>query len=90
MLAQNHFCILPATGVITTKEVSMPPSGFNQRAVKGALEFVKGCYEDLQEEVRDGKHPNMEAAIAYELVQLEKALVSLHIDKEGKIVERRL
>ena len=66
----------------------MPPSGFNQHAVEGALEFVKGCYEDLQEEVRSGKHPSMDAAIEYELAQLEKALATLHIDKEGKLVER--
>lgn len=67
----------------------MPPSGFNQHAVKGALEFVKGCYEDLQAEVKAGKHPNMEAAIKYELAQLEKALAKLHIDKSGKLVNRK-
>jgi hypothetical protein len=66
----------------------MPPSGFNQRAVKGALEFVKGCYEDLLEEVRVGKHPDLKTAIEYELSQLEKALATLHIDKEGKLVNR--
>lgn len=66
----------------------MPPSGFNQHAVKGALEFVKGCYEDLLEEVRVGKHPNLQSAIEYELGQLEKALAKLHIDKDGQLVER--
>lgn len=66
----------------------MPPSGFNQHAVKGALEFVKGCYEDLQAEVRAGKHPSMEVAIEYELAQLEKALTQLHIDAQGNLVER--
>ncbi|MEK7157181.1 MAG: hypothetical protein AAB709_01360 [Patescibacteria group bacterium] len=66
----------------------MPPSGFNQRAVKGVLEFVKGCYEDLQEEVKSGKHASFEAALEYELTQLEKALASLHINKEGRLVER--
>jgi len=66
----------------------MPPSGFNQKAVKGALEFVKGCYEDLLEEVRVGKHPDLQTAIKYELAQLEKALTQLHIDKAGRLVER--
>jgi hypothetical protein len=66
----------------------MPPSGFNQRAVKGALEFVKGCYEDLREEVRTGKYPNFELAIEFELMQLEIALSQLHIDKDGQLVER--
>lgn len=66
----------------------MPPSGFNQRAVKGALEFVKGCYEDLQAEVKAGKHPNMEAAIKYELAQLENALKQIHINRKGRLVKR--
>lgn len=66
----------------------MPPSGFNQRAVTGALEFVKGCYEDLITEVQSGKHPDFETAIKYELSQLEKALGKVHIDKEGRLVER--
>lgn len=67
----------------------MPPSGFNQHAVRGALQFVKGCYEDLQAEVKAGKHPSMEAAIEYELAQLEKALVEVHINKAGHLVRRK-
>ena len=67
----------------------MPPSGFSQKAVKGALQFVKGCYEDLQAEVRAGKHPNMEVAIKHELAQLEKALAKVHINKQGRLVERK-
>lgn len=66
----------------------MPPSGFNQRAVTGALEFVKGCYEDLIAEVESGKHPSFEAAINFELKQLKKALNDVHIDKWGKLVKR--
>lgn len=66
----------------------MPPSGFSKKAVKGLLTFVKGNYEDLQEEVRSGKHPSVEAAIDYEIAQLGKALEKLHIDKEGNLVER--
>lgn len=67
----------------------MPPCGFNQKAVKGALEFIKGCYEDLQQEVKEGKHPNFEAALDHELENLENALTKLHIDKEGNLVERK-
>lgn len=67
----------------------MPPSGFSKHAVEGALQFVKGCYEDLQAEVKAGKHPSMEAAIEYELAQLEKALAELHINKAGKLVKRK-
>lgn len=66
----------------------MPPCGFNQKAVKGALEFVKGCYEDLKEEVKEGKHANFEEALEHELKNLEKALARLHIDNEGNLVER--
>jgi hypothetical protein len=66
----------------------MPPSGFNQRAVRGALEFIKGCYEDLNEEVKAGKHPNFEAALNHELTQLESALSQLHVNDKGEVVER--
>lgn len=70
------------------KENPMPPSGFNQRAVTGALEFVRGCYEDLIAEVQAGKHPDFESAVKYELAQLEKALSKVHIDEAGSLVER--
>lgn len=72
----------------TDKEIVMPPSGFNTHAVKGALQFVEGCYRDLQAEVAAGRHPNMEAAIKYELAQIERALSTLHIDPQGRLVER--
>ena len=67
----------------------MPPCGFNQKAVKGALQFIQGCYEDLQEEVQQGKHANFEEALKHELSNLEKALTKLHIDKDGNVVERK-
>ena len=66
----------------------MPPSGFNRSAVRGALQFIQACYEDLLQEVADGKHPSVEAALAYEISQIEKALASLHIDPRGKLVKR--
>ncbi|NQV89705.1 MAG: hypothetical protein HQ488_05255 [Parcubacteria group bacterium] len=66
----------------------MPPSGFSKRAVKGALVFIQTCYEDLLEEVQSGKHASFEEGIKFEISQLEKALLKLHIDQEGRIVER--
>jgi len=66
----------------------MPPSGFSKKAVKGALIFVQGCYEDLLSEVRSGKHESYENAIEFEIAQIEKALSKLHIDPEGNLVER--
>jgi|GEM_PF-1443125 len=66
----------------------MPPSGFSEKAVEGALVFIRGCYEDLLEEVKGGKHPSPEVAIEYEIGQIGKALSRLHIDKEGTLVER--
>jgi len=66
----------------------MPPSGFSKKAVTGALVFVQGCYEDLLEEFRSGKHENYEDAIEFEIAQIEKALSKLHIDPEGNFVER--
>ena len=66
----------------------MPPSGFNRGAVRGALQFIQACYEDLLQEVADGKHATVQEALAFEISQIEKALLSLHIDKDGKPVER--
>jgi len=65
----------------------MPPSGFSKKAVKGALIFVRGCYEDLLEEVRSGKHKSYEDGIEYEIAQIDKALSRLHIDAGGNLVE---
>ena len=32
----------------------MPPSGFNDKAVKGLLTFIEACYEDLLKEMNSG------------------------------------
>jgi hypothetical protein len=66
----------------------MPPSGFNKNVVEGALAFVRGCYLDLLEEVRSGKHASYEAAIEFELKQIERVLLKLHINEAGELVER--
>ncbi len=66
----------------------MPPSGFSKKAVEGALVFIKTCYEDLQAEVKSGKHPNMETAIDHEIASIGAALLKLHIDEKGNLVEK--
>lgn len=66
----------------------MPPCGFNPNSVKGALAFVRGCYEDLLKDVYSGKFKTYEEAIEYELKQIEKALTKLHVDAKGNLVER--
>lgn len=67
----------------------MPPSGFNKKAVNGALEFIKGCYEDLLKEVQSGKFSSIEEALKYEISQIEKVLTAMHIDEKGNLIERR-
>ncbi len=66
----------------------MPPSGFSQKAIAGVLQFIGSCYEDLLAEVAAGKHPDFETAIKFEISQIGKALEQLHIDQQGKLVDR--
>ena len=33
----------------------MPPSGFSRESVNNAVEFVRGCFDDLVESVLDGE-----------------------------------
>jgi hypothetical protein len=66
----------------------MPPCGFNASSVSGALTFIRGCYEDLLEQVRSGKFPTYEEAIEFELKQIERALTQLHIDAYGNLVDK--
>lgn len=66
----------------------MPPSGFSKKAVAGALQFVGACYTDLLEEVQNGKHPSLEAAIEFELGQIARALEALHVTPSGGLEER--
>ncbi len=84
----NHGKMLVGSTLTNRKENAMPPSGFSQKAVKGALIFVQGCYEDLLEEVRSGKHQSYEEGIKYEIEQIERALLKLHVDADGNLVER--
>jgi hypothetical protein len=66
----------------------MPPSGFNRDSVRGALIFVKGCYNDLLADVNTGKFKTYEEAIEYELGQIDKALGQLHIDQKGNLFKK--
>lgn len=74
--------------LVADKENYMPPSGFSKQAVNGALVFIKTCYQDLLKEVKEGKHKDFESAIDYEIGQIDKALMKLHIDHEGSLTER--
>jgi hypothetical protein len=67
----------------------MPPSGFSTNAVRGALQFIGSCYEDLLAEVQSGKHESVEAAIEYELHTIGTALQLLHINEQVELVERK-
>lgn len=66
----------------------MPPSGYSPQAIKGSLQFIQTCYEDLLREVRSGKHATYEEAIQFELGQIERALTALHIDEQGNITKK--
>lgn len=67
----------------------MPPSGFSNRAVKGSLQFIQACYEDLLAETHSGKHASYEEAIEFEIQQIGRALEQLHINEKGRLVERK-
>ena len=63
----------------------MPPCGFNPSSVRGGLAFVRGCYEDLLDQVRSGKFTLYDEAIEFELRQIDTALSQLHVDESGKV-----
>jgi hypothetical protein len=61
----------------------MPPSGFNKKAIQGLLQFLEGCYEDLQRKiVTDGMAP--EVAVEEELHEIRRALESFSLDEATK------
>lgn len=66
----------------------MPPSGFRQSAVNHVVGFCRDNYKALQEEVRRGKHPSMEVAMEREVERLDKFLLRLHLDEEGRLVDK--
>lgn len=54
----------------------MPPSGFNEKAIKGLLQFLEGCYEDLQLKISQtpGTREDVQSAIQEELSEIRSAL----------------
>ena len=61
----------------------MPPSGFNEKAIVGLLQFVEGCYDDLQRKLRNTPGLTLEKAIEEELADIRTALESFSL-KEYK------
>lgn len=63
----------------------MPPSGFNEKAIRGLLQFVEGCYEDLLDQVSDKSEPKaVTKAINNELADIRAALESFSLDSVKK------
>jgi hypothetical protein len=56
----------------------MPPSGFSQKAINGLLMFVESCYEDLLQEIKEGKKTEGEA-IKQELENIQEYLINFKL-----------
>jgi hypothetical protein len=52
----------------------MPPSGFSDKAIRGLLQFVEGCYEDLQAKLRTNPGLDVKKAVEEELAEIRRAL----------------
>jgi hypothetical protein len=54
----------------------MPPSGFNEKAIQGLLQFIQGCYEDLERKIAagPGTPDDVKRAIREELDEIADAL----------------
>lgn len=57
----------------------MPPSGFNEKAIVGLLQFVEGCYDDLLKKIRATPGLTIEDAIQEELAEIRAALESFNL-----------
>lgn len=57
----------------------MPPSGFNEKAILGLLQFVEGCYDDLLKKIRATPGLTIEDAIQEELAEIREALESFNL-----------
>jgi hypothetical protein len=64
--------------------------GFETPAADGLIAFLRSNFDDLHREVTDGKHKDVERAVAYELDNIGKALLKLHIDKDGNLTVREI
>jgi hypothetical protein len=66
----------------------MPPSGFNERAIKGLLEFVEGCYDDLLKKIDATPGLEVRAAIEEELAEIRAALESFSLEETKLLMAR--
>jgi hypothetical protein len=57
----------------------MPPSGFNEKAITGLLQFVEGCYDDLQKLLKADPSLTLERAVEMELQEIRSALESFSL-----------
>jgi hypothetical protein len=61
----------------------MPPSGFSQKAVDGAVQFVQTCFEDLLIETNSGKHKDFKVGIDFEIGQIAQHAHSIIGGRSG-------
>jgi hypothetical protein len=68
---------------LSLQEDEMPPSGFNDKAIKGLLEFLEGCYEDLLIKIAKtpGRPSDVSAAIQEELDEIRQELERFTLKK---------
>ena len=59
----------------------MPPSGFNQKAIKGLLIFVQACYEDLLKEIKKGKDKQGRRVTEGQAIQKEINQIKEYLEK---------
>ncbi len=64
------------------------PQFDGKQAIRGNLQFMPVCYEDLETLIDSGMYPDYEAAIAAQLSRLEQELAKLHLNDTGDIVAR--
>jgi hypothetical protein len=57
----------------------MPPSGFNEKAILGLLQFVEGCYDDLLKKIQTTPGLTVEKAVEEELGEIREALESFSL-----------
>lgn len=60
----------------------MPPSGFNEKAIRGLLQFVEACYEDMQKLVKADPSLTLERAIEIELSDIRRALETFSLNEK--------
>jgi hypothetical protein len=59
----------------------MPPSGFSDKAIRGLLQFVEGCYEDLLVKLRTSPGLDVREAIEEELAEIRRVLEAFSTTK---------